>query len=392
MTIAAPAAAPAIAQRSRRLARARSRAVSSAVIDGHRRMGSGRIPRVSTRNTGLGTGLSAGGGGTSPRFLASANLLGRASLERPSARERLVDRDAEGELVGPVVALVAGVLLRRHVLRRAHCGPGHRHRRLQEGRGGMRSGGLGGGPWTRRHPRSGSRSLSGPSPPEHAAAGGLLRGHQSDRPGQPQVEDAHPSVAADHDVARLEVSVYQARGVDRCQAASSVGVHVQHPAPGRLLPQPLPSGPARDELHRDEQRVADGPYVEHADDIGMFHHRQRLGLPEQALPDRLAPLEQLGSEHLERDAPLELGVEGLVDDAHRSGRHASRHQIPTHPRSRDEIEIGDGSHGLAGTVDRGSRRRNRRIGADWGRSVPRRVVRVGRQTSTSRGIEAALAR
>ena len=51
-----------------------------------------------------------------------AELVERLALERALAVERLVERDAEGELIGARVDVAAGELLGRHVRGRAEHG------------------------------------------------------------------------------------------------------------------------------------------------------------------------------------------------------------------------------------------------------------------------------
>jgi hypothetical protein len=50
-------------------------------------------------------------------------------------------------------------------------------------------------------------------------------------------------------------------------------------------------------------------------DVGMLHRGGRAGLHEEPVAD-LRILEQLGSDHLDRDVPVEVQLPRAVDDTH----------------------------------------------------------------------------
>ena len=122
----------------------------------------------------------------------------------------------------------------------------------------------------------------------------------------------------DHQVGRLEVAVHDpllVRGVDgraprRASAPPSTRWSVQLTSA---------SVGALDQLHRDELvgRVVDRR------DVGVGEPRGRLGFAQETLAaPRRSALRRTG-EHLQRDAALQHGVEGLVDDAHAASRPIS---------------------------------------------------------------------
>ena len=224
-------------------------------------------------------------------------LLDALAAERPLAVERLPERDAEAELVAARVDGPAAELLRRHV------------RRRPRGRAPSRLLGL-------------------------LLALGLafdLRLLLEDRGlRQPEVHDAHPPVAADEHVARLEVAVHEPGGMCGGEPAPGLeqDLHDLPPA-ARRLGQPLGERAALDELHGQEDLLAHRADVEHRQHVGVREPRHRLRLAQQpplGLRRGLGAARQ-GPQHLQGHLAVELGVERRVDDAHPSGAQQLDHDV-----------------------------------------------------------------
>ena len=175
-------------------------------------------------------------------------------MERTLAEQRLPQRDAERELVRARGARTAVPLLGCHVRWRAD------HRAL------ARQAYLGRGP-----------GLADRHGLERGARGGALSGAC-----EPEVEDADPSVGADHHVVWFEVAVADAGPVRRGQAPRRGGEDLEQFADRSLaLAYPRADGLALDELHGDEHLAPDGPDVEHGHHVRVGHPRQRPGLAQQ---------------------------------------------------------------------------------------------------------------
>ena len=86
----------------------------SGAIDGQRCAGSALSPRRITRRIQVGTSRSSGSG-RSCSVVTLTEKLSSVARERALAVERLVERDAEAELIGPLVGALADDLLGRHV-------------------------------------------------------------------------------------------------------------------------------------------------------------------------------------------------------------------------------------------------------------------------------------
>jgi hypothetical protein len=217
----------------------------------------------------------------------------------PRTEERFVKGHAIAELIGAGIETLAPKLFRRHVRQ----SPDDRAR-------------LGNSGWK----RAGCRILT---------AGGV-RGLLG-KPRQPEVHDAHRTVAPDHDVLGLEVAVDDARRVRRRQAAPRRDEDVQHLAPTpRLGAQPRVDGLALDELHRDVNALADRPGVVNGDDVGVRQPRDRARLTQQAR----APLGRAGAgfaDDLQRDPPVQIRVIRRVHLTHSPASNRAEDLVPVHP-------------------------------------------------------------
>jgi len=238
-----------------------------------------------------------------------AELLERLALVRPVTVERLVQRDAEAELIGARVDVAAAELLRRHVCRRSEHHAGVRERELVE---------------RDRH-----------------ALGGEV-GRRSRR-GEPEVGDTHPAVAADQHVVGLEVAVNDASGMSRGEATSGCEVRLDDLGERALDRLPLAQAHPADQLHRDVRRVVGDPDVVDGDDVRMTDLRHRPRLANQALGQgRIGVMQQL-----QRDLAPEAGVVGAKHDAHRARADALDDREPPElepdvtrpdPRLRDDLD------------------------------------------------------
>ena len=208
--------------------------------------------------------------------------LGRGgSLERPPPARHLVEQDAEGEDVGPVVERLPRHLLGGHV--------GHRSHHDALARVGLgRQGGV----------------------------GGLARGAH---PGEAEVQDLHAPVLRHHHVGGLEVAVDDALVVSRGERLGERGGDLEDPVHREpaLGDQPV-ERLTLDELHRQEVDAVRFLDRVHTDDAGMVESGERLRLAPEAL-EPLRARGHLGRQHLERDVAAELRVGGAVHLAHPAG-------------------------------------------------------------------------
>ena len=224
-----------------------------------------------------------------------AQRLQRLAREGALAVERLVQRHAEGELVGGRGRELARELLGRHVR-----GGAHHRARLGEGLVEVRH----------AHRGDGADRLVAPS-----------------TAGEAEVGHPYPTVAAEEHVVGLEIAVDQVGGVGRREAAPGLREDLEHLGDGPgLRPQPLAQGLAFDVLHRDEDRALELPHVVHGDHVGVSDAGDGLRLADQAG----SPLAHLGGqEHLDRDAAIELGVVGARHPGRATARCRSRRRPPS---------------------------------------------------------------
>ena len=230
--------------------------------------------------------------------------------ERQLAVQRLVHRDAEGELVRPCVGRPGLVLLRGHV------------RRGPEQRAGL---GDRQGVAERRHdrPRRRVRRLD-------------RRGRQA------EVGDPDPAVGRDEDVGRLEVAVDDAGGVGGRQAAARGGEGVDDLAqrPPAVL-QPHVEARAGDVLHRHEDVVGEGADLVDRHHVGMGELGHRLRLAQEALAAGGRPDDLVGADDLERDLAIERRVDGGEDEAHGAAAELRLDHVAPDGRAGGDLERRD---------------------------------------------------
>ncbi len=242
--------------------------------------------------------------------------------ERPHAIQRLVQRHAERVLIAASVGPGPGVLLRRHVQRRADHGTALGH------------------PAALRLVRRRREQIDGQR----------ARGSGSAGAREPEVADPYPTVATDEDVGGLEVAMDDPLRMRGVQAGRRVGEHRDHISPGALgRCEPAREIDAVDELHHHEhpggavlERVAAD--VEHLHDVGMGQPGERPRLAGEPLGARGGgPLHQL-----DRDVAAELGV---VRPPHLAHRTRAEDAIESVPR---ESPLGHGAaeQRRAGTLGR----------------------------------------
>ena len=247
-------------------------------------------------------------------------------VERPPAREQLVEHAADAEEVAPPVDLRSLHLLRGHVVGGAHDVAGARH---------------GGGGQAR-----------------HA-----------------EVHDLHRAVLVDEDVGGLDVAVHDAGLVRVGQPGQDLHDDRHLPVVGhrrrrshRLL-EVLPL----EQLHGDVGRaVGVGAEVEDRDHVGVGHLRHGLGFPREAL-DQLGVVGNLRHHDLEGHVALEDGVVGEVHHSHRA--------LADRP---DDLVLADASGQL---LDEGGGLRLRLIGHLRGDRRGKLMAGEERLETTPRGVK-----
>ena len=310
-----------------------------------------------------------------PRLYRAEKLLRPLSRERERAVQRVIERDAEAELIAALVRHPAPDLLGRHEPRRAHDrpGPGQPGRGREPGhlQACLRVAvagrldqidrcGLGVGEVSIHD----DRALAVRGPP------GLLVQHAR----QTEVHHADPAILADEDVVRLEVAMGDAGRMGRLEAATGRDEPAEDLAPairsrqvGRF-PEPARQCLTPDQLHRDEQPAVVGAGVVDLDDVGVIDLRQRLGLAEHQLVGR----GDVGAvpHELERDPAIEPVIVGRVDLAHRARAQPLQEDEAADPDRLDPLLKQRRADLLL--VDAGRHRRDRRLGQ--GRKL--RIVRA----------------
>ena len=206
----------------------------------------------------------------------------RRAPERELSRQRLEQQAAEGVDVGPAVDGIATDLLRRDVVDRAH--------ELAVRRG----------------------------PVRHAL-------------GQAEVGEVAvlpPVGKIDEDVGGLDVAVDEPPRVGRVQRTC----HLRHDRDRPLgverpfgTEQPAQVGPV-DVAHRDEERPLGLAGVVDGHDVGMVEARREPRLPNEAVAEGVV-VGEAGRQHLERDRPLESGIEGPEDLSHPTTPDQPLHRV-----------------------------------------------------------------
>ena len=228
---------------------------------------------------------SAESGAGSVVRIAAKRRNGRLSLEGAARGEHLVEQRAEREDVRAVIHRLAFGLLGRHVRDGAHDRALNRLRAL----GQYRLAHIGG-------------------------AGGA--GHQL---GKAEVEHLDAARVAHHHVARLEIAVNDTRGVGRCQRVGDLDAACDCRVQRQRFPADhLVEGLALDQLHRDEVAVACLRDLVDRDDVRVVQRRGRLRFLNEASPLLLglSLASVVRGQELQRGAPVQQDVAGLVDHAH----------------------------------------------------------------------------
>jgi hypothetical protein len=250
-------------------------------------------------------------------------LAGWADLERPLAVERLVQRDAEAELIAGRADGLGALRLGRHVHRRAEDAARDREVLVE---------------------RAVARAARAE---RHRGVAGGAR--------EAEVEHARAAVAADEHVVRLEVAVDDAGVVGGGEAAARPEEQRDDVAP-RARPggEPLLELDAVDELHRDPHAIAGRPDVEHADDVGVREARERLGLALEATLGAGRRAVAVRLHELDRDAAIELRIVGRVDDSHAARAELVEHDVASdHAAARQLRGLGCTTPFTARRLDRG---------------------------------------
>ena len=273
------------------------------------------------------------------------------SLEGSLAEERLVERDAEAELVGALVGRLAEELLGRHVRGRAHERARARElvelvrrahvdarrevrvvlRRLERGAGVFGSVFLGGVVDVRHRA------------PEIDRAAVLALGLGGlDVAREPEVDDARAAVLVEQDVVGLEVAVNEALGVRRRESPSRGHEDGDDLAPrARLRLEPGVHRAARQKLGREEHAVILGDAdIVHGGDIRVRQARHGLRLAHHARARERCDARADATQELERDLAIELRIVGAVHDTHRAVSDALEDHVASDVRA-------DGQVGLA---------------------------------------------
>ena len=194
-----------------------------------------------------------------------------ARVERVPARRKLVQHDAQREDVARWSHELAGRLLRRHVTHRSDDDTRLRDACIRIAR--------------RR---------------------GLLRKLRD-----PEVENLHVSVVAQHEILGLDVPMNDARLMGYGERAGGL-----RPDPGdgrdgwRFGPE-LAKSSALDELHGDEMPCRRFTDLVDRDDVGMVQRRRRAGFAAKAL-HRIGVKYAMAREELHDELPLELRVPRAV--------------------------------------------------------------------------------
>jgi hypothetical protein len=127
-----------------------------------------------------------------------------------------------------------------------------------------------------------------------------------------EVRHADAPVPAQQHVLGLEVAVHHARAVSGREPTPGLPEHVDDLRHTMGLLQPVTQVRALDVLEGDEHLALVFAHVVDGHDVGMRQLGQRLGLASQPRLGILTETQRLGSQHLHRDAAIELGIEGEV--------------------------------------------------------------------------------
>ncbi len=147
------------------------------------------------------------------------------------------------------------------------------------------------------------------------------------RGGDPEVEHHHPAVVPDHHVARLEVPVHHRDGVHHGERGTDLRGDGDRRGDreGVLLGQQVGEAQAPDALHHEVQLAGVLPRVQHGDQPGVVERGGDPALAEEAAAQVVAAPaaggrrgrgQQVGTEQLDGDPPVQAFVVGRPDLAH----------------------------------------------------------------------------
>jgi hypothetical protein len=118
----------------------------------------------------------------------------------------------------------------------------------------------------------------------------------------------------------------QNAGLMRCgEAIRDAGQQVDRLAPAMCALRPVPKRPAIDELGDEILTALDFIGVVHGEDVRMIERGRRLRFALEA-PAR-GRVGDVAGEELDRNGPLELGVQRPIHDAHAAGAEARLHDV-----------------------------------------------------------------
>ena len=274
------------------------------------------------------------------------HLRGRVAPEGRTPGGHLVEDEAEGELVRPVVHGPAAGLLGRHVLERAQRLPRRGQRR------------------PRRAAQPFARHDLGDAEVEHLDEVGrrprleedvlrldVARSHHL---GQPEVEDLDHALRSHHHVLGLEVAMDDARAMGLREPVGELRAEVEQLGDGGgARTQAAAQRLALHQLHhhvvraRAAGRLAD---VVDVDDVGMVEGGGRARLAVEA-PQQLGV--GAGAQHLEGDRPAQPRVPRAVDLAHAARAQAVDDLVRADARSGGEgvVHLAAAYHPLPGEVE-----------------------------------------
>ena len=212
----------------------------------------------------------------------------RRGFERVSGRRQLVEHHTEREHVAGAGHRLATGLLRRHVARRAE-----HHAWI---------GGMGAG---RGRPGDGGRRR---------------------QPGEPEIEDLHVAVLAQHDVLGLDVAMHDAGGVGHRQGARQLPSEPGQRAGVDGFADQRGQRSAFHELHGQEAAIAQIADGVDRDDVGVIERRRGPRLVLEA-PHRVGVAGERGPEQLDRDLAAKLGIVGQVDLTHAAAADERHHVV-----------------------------------------------------------------
>ena len=144
--------------------------------------------------------------------------------------------------------------------------------------------------------------------------------------GQPEVGDDDATILAHEHVVGLEVAMSETSIVRRSEPAPRRRKNREELVERGSGGEPLTKRRPDDELHGDEHAVVVGADIEDRHDVGVRELGERPRLSHQTLLPFPSPVRP---QHLQGDAPVELGIVGLVDDPHASDAGAALDLVAT---------------------------------------------------------------